>query len=571
MGPMAALAWLVAVGTRNQVRRRIARLKNPRYAAAMVVGLLYFWWIFVPHGRRAEAPGISLSPAFAALVPFGLVVLVLSWWVLGGYERALAFTPAEVHFLFPAPLTRASLIRFKLLRAQPALAMTTVLMAILLRGSLPWYLRMASVWVLVTTLQWHQITASLVRAGATGHGAVGLRRLGVPLAVVVLAVVALGWSIVTAPTAGGAGPAPDLVGRLVAGLTQPVPWVALFPFRLVLAPVLASDAHAWLLALPGALLVLALHYVWLLRTDTAFEEVAAEAGRIRAQRLAAFKAGRLLHARPAVRAGRRPRIPLASLGPPATAVLWKNVLALLGDFRLRILGLVVGAILAVGGVTAVASGSLNDGVQTVLGACVGVAAMATVFAPRIVSTDWRRDLAKVELLKTYPLGGFWLAAAEIGAPVLGISVFQLALLVPAAVLLPFGTGRAAPHGLLLAGAMAALALPAVNGMLVAIHNAFALLFPAWSNIGTERPGGIEHMGQTILTVAGTLALFTVAAVPPTVLGAAVWLVLRPLRVVAIVAGGGVAIVALGAELALAVFALGWLYDRLDPAAAGLVK
>src|ERR1051326_9517401 len=72
-----------------------------------------------------------------------------------------------------------------------------------------------------------------------------------------------------------------------------------------------------------------------------------------------------------------------------------------------------------------------------IGVCAAFAVIATLLGPRMLATDWRRDLAKVELLKTYPLGGFSLAAAEIGAPLVGITAVQLVLLGLVAVLLPF--------------------------------------------------------------------------------------------------------------------------------------
>jgi hypothetical protein len=570
--PLVTLGWLVAVGTRNQVRRRIARLKNPRYAAALLVGLLYFWWIATPHGMRngaATAAGPA-SAALVALAPLGLAAAVFLMWIWSSPAAGLAFTPAEVRFLFPAPLARRDLIRYRLMRSQAPLLVTVALLAIVYRrgAQLDWPLRLVALWLLMTTMQWHQLTASLVRVAVRDHGAPGLRRLGVPLAVVLLVAVALGWGVVARLRAGTGG-------GLVAALDQPVPRLMLLPFRLAVAPIVASGTRAWAAALPGALLVLVLQYWWLLKSDTAFEEVAAETGRLQAERLAALKAGRGLKrgGKVAAATGRRLRIPLSPRGAPETAVLWKNALALLTEMRPRILVLIVGGVIATGAVSSWAGGSATKGVQAMIGVCAAFAVIATLLGPRMLATDWRRDLAKVELLKTYPLGGFSLAAAEIGAPLVGITAVQLVLLGLVAVLLPFA---AVAQGELwrfyLAGLAVAAGLPVVSGMLLAVLNGFALLFPAWSAVGTDRPGGIEHMGQAILTVTGGLLVFAVSLVPPALLGGVVWLVLAGVGpLAAALTAGWVAIVALAAEVVLVVAGLGRLYDRLDPAGAGLVR
>jgi len=47
-----------------------------------------------------------------------LGVIVLFAWLVPGERAALTFTEAEVAFLFPAPVTRRTLVHFKLVRSQ---------------------------------------------------------------------------------------------------------------------------------------------------------------------------------------------------------------------------------------------------------------------------------------------------------------------------------------------------------------------------------------------------------------------------------------------------------------------
>ena len=88
----------------------------------------------------------------------------------------------------------------------------------------------------------------------------------------------------------------------------------------------------WLHAIGPALLLLGLHYVWVIRSDTAFEEAAAETSLRRARargRRGARPAGYSAHRRlPAL-------LRLAPLGWPAGAILWKNVLAVVRARRTR--------------------------------------------------------------------------------------------------------------------------------------------------------------------------------------------------------------------------------------------
>ena len=39
-----------------------------------------------------------------------------------------------------------------------------------------------------------------------------------------------------------------------------------------------------------------------------------------------------------------------------------------------------------------------------------------------------------------------------------------------------------------------------------IHNAMALLFPAWVSVGRERPRGVDAMGQRLIMLGGTWAM-----------------------------------------------------------------
>src|SRR5450631_626230 len=125
---IAAFFYLQYHSVRNRLVSRFKRLKQPKYLFGAIVGGLYFYFYFFRYlfqgyarsGRQAVVPAIPpeylmLAESLAALA---LLVIVLLAWLIPHERAELTFTEAEVAFLFPAPVTRRSLIHFKLVRSQ---------------------------------------------------------------------------------------------------------------------------------------------------------------------------------------------------------------------------------------------------------------------------------------------------------------------------------------------------------------------------------------------------------------------------------------------------------------------
>ena len=119
-----AFVYLVACSFRNRVKSRLKRLRQPRYLAGLVVGVLYLYLIFLRPGSRAGRPdmgaGFTQFPAEAmqAAMSVVLFLVVALAWLVPGKRGAIEFTRSEVQFLFTAPVTRRQLIHYKLLRGQ---------------------------------------------------------------------------------------------------------------------------------------------------------------------------------------------------------------------------------------------------------------------------------------------------------------------------------------------------------------------------------------------------------------------------------------------------------------------
>jgi hypothetical protein len=573
----------------NSLRRRLERLRQPKYLIGFAVGLLYFYWLVAqpggPGAGRVRGGGFpagapALGDVFAVA---GLAALMLLTWVFGRAETPLTFQLAETDFLFPAPLTRRQVIQFRLLRSQIPLFISAAFSVLLFSqgrftAMLP--LRVAALWLLYFTLQLHYAGAALVRGSLTQQGVTGLRRRLLTLGVIGAVLGVLWWGlramlpeIVAAWRENAAGGAAALDRALHQGALGVVLW----PLFAMKGPLLAATATQFVTRLPAALVVALAHYVWVVRSTLAFEEAAvAHADRV-ARRIEAMRRGRA--AAPRTRPGGAPRalVPLAAAGAPATAILWKNVVGALREFRLRTLVLL--AVLVTALATALGGGGRGGGSGTVGATADLVAVLALtltalviLFGPLALRHDLRRDLELLDVLKTYPLTGRELVGAEVLAPAAllsGVAALGCAIAFAAAAVSPTPPGSLPDRAAMLVAALA-LAPPVITVLLLA-QNAAALLFPAWTTIGppSERSTGFEAMGQRILMFAGTGLALLVAVVPAAVAGAVVAIGARGLGVgpawagaVWAVAGAAV----LGAECVLVIRLLDPVWERLEPAA-----
>ena len=77
-----AALYLTGRSLVNATRRRVARLRQPKYLIGLVVGALYFYWFFF-RPRRGGGLGAVASPG-GEIVAVGLLsTLVLLKWLFG--------------------------------------------------------------------------------------------------------------------------------------------------------------------------------------------------------------------------------------------------------------------------------------------------------------------------------------------------------------------------------------------------------------------------------------------------------------------------------------------------------
>lgn len=569
-GPLRFLTVRSAI---NRLRSKAAQLRNPRYAVAFVLGACFLWLFVARH--EPEAPGqASLVGQHRELVMAILVTWAVAWtWLFGSRNIALTFSLAEAEFLFASPLPRRSLIQFKLFHAQGRVLWSTLIWTFLLSRSgfgLGTWMHAGGVWILLSTLQLHRLGASLTRAAVRQHGRAGVMRRRLTLLVAAIAsVVAVAVVVLTAPelAAAARGTGATFYSALDAAAARPLAHAFLAPFRLLVRPAATADPAAWIQSVLPALGLLLAHYVWVIGSDAAFEESAAEAARRRAELLssrqrtsAAPTAGRVL-AEPVFR--------LAATGRPAVAIYWKNLIAVGRMDRLR--KVAVAFVIGAGGLAVVSlqgGGRLTSVVGTLLGTW---AIFSIVIGPQWVRNDLRTDLQRLELLRGYPVSGAAIVAAEVAASatVLTLAQFILVILTFCAFLgdpnLTLGSGvrLAAVVGI-------AAALPGVNYLGLLLLNGGALLYPAWVRIGPGRASGVEGLGQNVLSMAAYAIALSVALVPPLIAGgAAGWPLRGMLGPWAVLPAASVALALVWVECRMLVPALGRVLERIDLASAGI--
>ncbi|GAA5003384.1 hypothetical protein FNZ56_08095 [Pseudoluteimonas lycopersici] len=573
---IGAFAYLQANLLYNNVRQRLLRLRQPKYLIGAVVGGAYLYFFLFHRAFRnghVATQGFAMTPevagTIASLVALGLLLYVCADWIFGNDQARLGFTEAEVDFLFPAPLTRTSLIHFSLLRSQLAIFFSAFLIGLLLRrgggfsGHPLQYV--TGFWLLMSTLKLHGIAAPFTRERLLGLGLPSWLRRALAACVVLAIAVACWWSMRDAVHWPTPAQAKD-IGQLrqwfegIAG-SAPLSWL-LVPFRWVVAPMFATDTAGFLHALPAALAMLLLHYIWAVRAQVSFEEASIAHARKRAERTAAMREGRFGQRMPVKPRGEPFR--LAGRGESWIAFLWKGLVAMGPLYRLRVW--LVACAAAVALCLWVAADPARRGVLARIDLGVPVVGAWLIFlGPMMMQHGLRRTFERMDVLKALPLRGWQLALGELATPaaVMCFAFWWLLLFAAMAI----GAGHVAlSTAQLVAGALAlALVAPPLFGLMLCVPFAGMLYFPAWIVAPGSGGRGVEVMGQRMVFMLGYLLAVLLAALPAAVLGGIGFLLGNWIggTLVAMPAAAVGACAVFAFELACAVRLLGRRIERFD--------
>jgi ABC-2 type transport system permease protein len=566
----SASVYIIVCTARNRLRVRLRRLREPRYLIGAIAGAAYLYFSIFARMRggyqssarrrqRSAAPPAVLQALYAsgpALTGIVLLVGTVLGWVMPFDSGLLDFSEAEVQFLFPAPIARRQLLVHRMLRSQLGMLFGSVVVAVLspLGGTRRIQVALG-MWLVMAATKVYFTGISLSRAKLLARSARARRVAWLPLALLVAALGIVGAAFARAWSANPAANMQEwlvLVGRIsMTGLSR----IALWPFVAIARPLFAAWPGPFVVALGESFLVLVAVVAWVLASDEAFQDAAAE--------VAARKESGQAAAKGASFKARATGLRLALTGRPELAFAWKaaqQTFRIVDRRSLARLGAIVGSL----SVAAVSMGRTN-GVAAVLGlfAIVGVG-FTILMAPQALRIDMRQDLLHLEVLKTWPVKSSAVVRGELIWPGVLLTaaawlLLALALFLSTAVFTKIDLLTRMSVGLAIG-----IAAPGLIFAQFTIHNGVALIFPAWVPLGNQRARGVDAMGQRLILLGATWLMLIAMALPGAIGGGIVWLAFRHfIGPAAFVPAALVSTAVLALEVLVASEALGPAYERLD--------
>ena len=565
---LSASLYIIVCSARNRLRMRLRRLREPRYLIGAIVGAVYLYFSVFARmrsrsslSRRRGAP--ASVPAMAALragapVAAGLALPLLSAisWILPFDSGLLDFSEAEVQFLFPAPVSRRNLLLHRMLRSQIGILFGSVIVA-LFTPTFSGYGRLrisVAMWLLLSAGKVYSTGVSLARARLGSSDARARRVAWLPVVVLVAALAVVVTAVMRVFQAQPMTSPQDAIIRLGGIVSSGLPRIVLWPFVALAAPLFAEWPGHYLFALLQSAAVLAVCVVWVLSSDSTFQDAA--------EQVVARKAQQTKQRGVSYRA-RTTGWSLAPTGRHETAFVWKAAMQALRVVDKRSVARLVAVVFAL------TVFSISMGRARGLAATVGIfsmagAAFAILLGPQILRVDLRQDLRHLELLKTWPVKASSVIRGEIAWPGAVITITTWIFAGLALSLSATNFSKVDVAWRLALAAAVVLVAPALVFAQLTIHNGVALMFPAWVSLGNQRARGLDAMGQRLITLGGTWLLLLIMMLPGAITGAIVWFAFRTfLGPGALLPGAIVCALVVGVEVLVATEALGPLYERLD--------
>ena len=571
-----ASIYIIVCSARNRIRVRLRRLREPKYLVGAVVAVAYLYFTVFARmlGRHAAGsrrsapptlpPGVSLDALHAsgpALVGLAFLILMALAWLIPSDSGLLEFTEPEVQFLFVAPVSRRQLLVHRMMRSQLGLLFAAIVpMLFFPSASGGSRLKFAlSIWVILLTMKVHFTGISLARASLSIPGAdVGRKQwrpLAIMLGAIAIVVVPIARALTAPPPVANAF---DAFNRLGAVSLTGAPRIILWPFMALAQPLFSAWPGPYLTAMAFALLVLVANIVWVLQGDAAFQEATAQA--------AARRDARKVRKLPAPRA-RVTSWTLALSGRPEALFFWKNTMQVLRETSALTLLRYGTPVLALGvsfGAVYL-KGSDSRNLSAVLGTGGAMLAAFTVLlGPQMARSDLRQDLLHLELLKTWPLRAADVVRGEMVWPASVLILIAWTAILCATTLSAAAFSRTPLDVRMSIAAAAAILTPGLVFAQLTIHNAAAVLFPAWAPLGTGRPKGLDAMGQRLIMFTGVLLALAVMLLPGAVIGVGMWFALhRFIGMAVLIPASAICTLIMLIEVLAATETLGPVYERLD--------
>jgi Putative ABC exporter len=485
---IGALAYIALISIKNRVLMAVRKLKNARYLISALFGLAYFAMVFGRNiGRNSKK--FSLALGFDSMgmdIAAGIMFLILlAVWAWPVDDAGVELSESEMQLLFSAPVTRRGILFYKFMRAQLPILISAVMTTVMMgrwRNAL-------GMWFVFASLSLYMTMVQQMRAR--------LRRMGVIFIVRLVAVMAIiagvSWSTIHA-------------GTFKTPLLQALTFIPRF-FAMAALP---NVPLFWrLLSFVVVAVLGALCFLVSASVDVDFEEGSMAISRRKANtitRQRSQQSGQWI-------AFKRlpPPFRLAATGAAEVAIIWKNLIA---SLRIGMMPIVI--LFTVMAFLVVFSFFVPAPAADAFGRCMLVmCAVIPLLGANLFSQDLRLDITRIEYLKTFPMSGERLVAAEMAAPMIVMSLVELTFLAITALYLNFrvaegGIARfATPQNIL---CVFIFAVP-ICAILTVMRNAAVLLFPAWTIRSKEEPRGLVVTGQRLVVAVGNAVVLCVTLIP----------------------------------------------------------
>ena len=409
-----ALFTLLRLHFRGKLRHSLRGVRTPRGLIFLILGTLVLTSWLGPALYRAVKMPRTDPQIVRTIAPFAILGFCLSNLFASFGENAIAFTGAEVDFLFPGPFSRRSLLGYKIVKTGIGTAFTTLVFSVLLlRYSGSWIGCSVGIWLTIQFIQLFAMAVTMIGQTIGERAYTGTRR-AVLIAVAVLALAAI---------------APAVAAHLHSKPIELMKQVhATIAGRLLLAPfdvfartitARAPDLLKW--AAP-ALLIDLLMLAVVIGLDANYLETATMVSQRRYERRQRARSGGI--GRLSDGSGPRFRVIMLPWLGGAGPIAWRQLIGAARSSRALFILLLIIGIVAGTFIYQQRSGSITS-IETLLGT---VAWMNIVFIS-MLKFDFRDELDRLDLLRSLPIRPVAVAAAELFTPVLVLTAMQGALLV----------------------------------------------------------------------------------------------------------------------------------------------
>jgi hypothetical protein len=520
-----ALWLLVRRNAWGRVRFFARRARTVRGGVSMAVMAAFL--LLVVASQLVAPPEAYPTPRPDALrtwVPVSfLAFLLLDVWV----GRALAFSPQEIDFLFPAPLTRRQLLAYHVVSRLGVRILSGVWASLFVFRYAP--SPGAAMAAMVLGMVFLHLTGELLALTTAAASAYTSPWAG--RAFWTAAAGALAWTAGSAVASLPPGAAPR--AKLEAVATSPLLQAATLPMRPIGELFAARTAGAALGWGAAALGVIAAQAALLMALDVAYTERSLAVSRRQVERRRRMATGESGGAGSPWKA--RVRLPALGVLGPAAPLARRQLLEMLRNPRALILPLLMPA-LYMSALIAVPLIRGEEPEPEVVALALGLSVFIPILLPN-VGYDFRRDLDRVAYLRGLPLPPLAVAAGQLVAPAALFVAAQWMVLGSVAAAAP-----SAPRDWLLG---AALVVVPLSWAMVATDNVLFLWMPY--RISAEGAQNVQFAGKGMLILAIKMIVVGVVGGAAVLAGVAAYAL----------AGALPAAAAAAAVLALACIPLTW--------------